>query len=691
MPKIVIDVAGEPGGTPGVPGIFTFDKIAGSPPLVTMYLDDETGVTDWSWEVWSTPPGANPVVSGGGSNIATWTPEAYIPGTYLVKCVVNGAVVIKNAIAWKTRNLDVRLPAFDETTEYGVASGWDPAMRDLILKLDHGEGGQQKRAVIDYVDCTVAPPTTNHGDRYILDASGSVHADWDGAPQNAIVEFDSVSGEWQAEPPEEGWLVYVDLKNSDYRFIDDGAPQWEPVGSSSAVFFEHNIWVDADNGSDVPGIGDGSKGAPFETLAAAASSVLPPTSFPEFMQSVVFHVGPGTYSDAVTLPYRWNVTVVGYNATITEDVSWNYKLEYLFGQDKWTVPTVASFQGFTQGGLTLGNITSVNADNTQEFLPIRYMYIKDAILNGSVQNLESGGASAAYITGNLLLDINNCISQVSNGSVYIGGERETIDPADTANSILLTTTKCVLAHTVCGCVALYDCFHTGFMGGIDWRVNPVTGGGSYAGNVGGSPGAFCEFRQCVFNGTIRLGYDGITGGAPTSFKWDLFSYSEAFSSRVLDNITEAIQAQSYGIQVNEASMDSVLSGVTDVQDGFQKIDDRWEIYDGTTVFLNLTQGGGPGDAQLDLGTIDKGMGLLVHFSKTAGTSDNTTLQFYDGDPDGAGEKLYEILNHNLDIADIIDRNVWWFELPTPGELWVRVENNTSNSSSYSLRLRVKRD
>lgn len=234
MPEIVIDVAGEPGGTPGVPDGFGYDKIDGSPPLVTMYLDDEEGVTDWSWEVWSTPPGVAVVVSGSESNIATWSPEAYIPGTYLVKCVVNGAVIVKMAVWWGTKNLNRRLPAQGETTEFGEKSGWDPAIREFLLAIDEGSGGGRKRAVLDYVDCTAAPPTSNPGDRYILDDSGSVHGDWDGAPQLAIVE--TIDGAtWTVQPHGEGDICLVDAKNYDMQYVDDGTPMWEPKPAGAQI------------------------------------------------------------------------------------------------------------------------------------------------------------------------------------------------------------------------------------------------------------------------------------------------------------------------------------------------------------------------------------------------------------------------------------------------------------------------
>lgn len=85
--------------------------------------------------------------------------------------------------------------------------------------------GERKRAVIDYVDNTLVPPTEVSGDRYILDFTGASHANWDGAVSGDIVQFNGTT--WDAETPIEGWVAYVDLLNEDYRYIDDGSPVWE--------------------------------------------------------------------------------------------------------------------------------------------------------------------------------------------------------------------------------------------------------------------------------------------------------------------------------------------------------------------------------------------------------------------------------------------------------------------------------
>ncbi len=85
--------------------------------------------------------------------------------------------------------------------------------------------GHRRNAVINIVDCTLAPPTEVDGDRYIIDnTGGTVHADWDGASKNDIVEFSNTT--WISESPVEGWQAFVDDADKDATFIDDGTPQW---------------------------------------------------------------------------------------------------------------------------------------------------------------------------------------------------------------------------------------------------------------------------------------------------------------------------------------------------------------------------------------------------------------------------------------------------------------------------------
>ncbi|MCK5643695.1 MAG: DUF2793 domain-containing protein, partial [Gammaproteobacteria bacterium] len=87
-------------------------------------------------------------------------------------------------------------------------------------------------SVLAFADCTAAPPTESTSDRYILDTTaGSVHANWDGAAKNDIVEFDGV--EWDAYTPTEGTCCENEDDNTWYAF--DGT-SW----AKFATFMVHN-------------------------------------------------------------------------------------------------------------------------------------------------------------------------------------------------------------------------------------------------------------------------------------------------------------------------------------------------------------------------------------------------------------------------------------------------------------------
>lgn len=238
--QVVIDVEGEAPGSPGVSRTFNYSKVSPTPPLVTLSLDDDTGITEYAWEIVRQPQGAAAVLSNPAAASPTFTPAASISGTYLVECVVNGDVNSygRNGLAFLTRSLGMRKPAPTETKQFSPVRGWEIPLAELIDIVDSLNAsivGIRRRAVIDIVDCTVAPPPpVESGDRYILDYTpGTIHPDWDGAPRGSIVEY--ITTAWHAETPSEGWVAYVDEKNTDYRFIDDGTPAWEIAVTSTNV------------------------------------------------------------------------------------------------------------------------------------------------------------------------------------------------------------------------------------------------------------------------------------------------------------------------------------------------------------------------------------------------------------------------------------------------------------------------
>lgn len=224
MPNIVIDVAGEAAGSPGVARDFIYSKISPTPPLVTLSIDDNTGITTWAWEILAQPTGASATLGTPTASTTTFTPTAAIPGTYLIRVTLNGTIVLTNAVAWRTQNENYRYPAPGEKTEFSSTRGWEPDVNAIHVAIENGTTNERQRKVIDYVTSTSVPPTEVLGDRYILDDSGAPHANWDGASQLDLVQFNGVS--WVAYTPREGWLAYVDLQDKDALYADDGTPSW---------------------------------------------------------------------------------------------------------------------------------------------------------------------------------------------------------------------------------------------------------------------------------------------------------------------------------------------------------------------------------------------------------------------------------------------------------------------------------
>jgi len=138
--SIVIDVAGKPPGVPGVGREFPFSDIESSPPEVTLSLDDNTGITEYYWEIVYQEPECSAVLDDPTSATPKFTPTAGFPSTYLIRCEVNGGPVFgTNAIGFCTQDLGIRLLAAGEGLEFGSA-GWVAAYNAAMKVLD-GYGG----------------------------------------------------------------------------------------------------------------------------------------------------------------------------------------------------------------------------------------------------------------------------------------------------------------------------------------------------------------------------------------------------------------------------------------------------------------------------------------------------------------------------------------------------------------------
>ena len=82
-------------------------------------------------------------------------------------------------------------------------------------------------AALNFVDGSVAPPTTNSGDIYILSSGGSVNAGWGSVSLQDWVRYDGT--QWNSITPQKSSLCYD--KTADSLKVYDGAA-WAGMGSS---------------------------------------------------------------------------------------------------------------------------------------------------------------------------------------------------------------------------------------------------------------------------------------------------------------------------------------------------------------------------------------------------------------------------------------------------------------------------
>lgn len=86
-------------------------------------------------------------------------------------------------------------------------------------------------AALNFVDGSVAPPTTNSGDIYILSSGGSVNAGWGGVSLQDWVRYDGTA--WNSITPQKSSLCYD--KTADALKVYDGSA-WAGMGSSFGKF-----------------------------------------------------------------------------------------------------------------------------------------------------------------------------------------------------------------------------------------------------------------------------------------------------------------------------------------------------------------------------------------------------------------------------------------------------------------------
>ncbi len=585
--QVVIDVAGEPAGTPGVAREFVFSKVSPTPPLVTLSLASTVGITQFNWEILDQPPGASATLSNPAIASPTFTPTAAIPGTYLIRCTVNaGADYGENAVAWKTKNLSVRIPAVGEQLQFGV-DGWDPALRETILTVDDGldKVVTRKAAVLDYVVSTAVPPSENLGDRYILDDSGAPHANWDGAAQLDIVQFDGVN--WVKETPLEGWVAYVDAKDKDARYVDDGAGQWEFISPGASITPTGYVYVDIANGDDVNGIG--SPDNPYQTLEQAVAVKLAelPTTQAEYETPLVFLLAPGTYDHTGTgfikLPFRAGVAIVGRGVQIDGDIYFYQDPAQQNGSTLGASLYIGA--GDTPPIILNGDVIAKN-DNAvpgTSFDGPRTLVVEKILHNGNVYNAKSGNTNGGEGTGDLFYT--SLQAQNPSGAYFFGEGEDNDDLSADENRIVILGYTSIFFPDFTGNIAFRNLQNCWIYGDVRPDNDPVTPAiGTYKGRAEGWGQK--TFWNTVFNGTnYEFGDANARVGTPDDLYFDANSWSSlADKSPTFTDNDYVLEDEAIGIKLDSTGLVGNLKGGVNTSDAaHRRFDSHYGAGDSTII------------------------------------------------------------------------------------------------------------
>ena len=102
-------------------------------------------------------------------------------------------------------------------------------------------------AALNFVDGSVAPPTTNSGDIYILSSGGSVNAGWGGVSLQDWVRYDGTA--WNSITPQKSSLCYDKTADS-LKFYNGSA--WAALGGGSDTNFSNtDLTFDADRNHEL--------------------------------------------------------------------------------------------------------------------------------------------------------------------------------------------------------------------------------------------------------------------------------------------------------------------------------------------------------------------------------------------------------------------------------------------------------
>ena len=283
-------------------------------------------------------------------------------------------------------------------------------------------------AALDFVDASVAPPTTNAGDIYVLASGGSVEAGWGAVALDDWVRYDGSA--WNSITPQKSSLCYD--KTTDALQFFDGT-NWAAVASgiqnlttaaksalspSTGDFvydtdldsfqrYDGSSWVDLAKGYGVASIKN-SSGIPtyYSTLESAFSAASAGDTIQLYTDVTV--------TSTISISGKNNMTLVGNGHTITHTSNTGSEFELFEGTTAAAetlyfvgVKVVSNGTGTGSGSSVLDYVNLYQDETSKITSTNNYIAFISGVIGGTLEStnsyaLFSGWAKYCKITSDNL-------------------------------------------------------------------------------------------------------------------------------------------------------------------------------------------------------------------------------------------------------------------------------------------------
>jgi hypothetical protein len=317
----------------------------------------EKAQSSYKWELISLPFGVSVAIIDGTTHTCNFALDTR--GSYLIRLTVNEGLPNQYKttlfIGVQMEGSGLCLPALGETRQDNSQSPYDGARgaEEKHLKIlqwnEKRNSPWLKTKGVNYVitedddGYTIVPtvtgllftlPACRNGFRCTVICQTGITA------RVARAGADTIVGGWSSVSGNSWTSMYVH-PNSQATIegvsIPGGVPQWycrgegkvQDEGSDEQWYFgtghadvsgSHGVYVDEIYGHDT--YGDGSFERPYQTLSYACNEQEEPTSLAEFIAPITFFLAPGSYPGAVSLPVRLNISIVGRECIVSNDIYW---------------------------------------------------------------------------------------------------------------------------------------------------------------------------------------------------------------------------------------------------------------------------------------------------------------------------------------------------------------------------------